>query len=170
MLFRSEYDFFEVLFEHRGKALIHDATCSGIQLGSILSGNVAMMKKTNVISTGTKEKQDAYGYIANKACEEMGIPVGSIPRSVAKKPVMLLPYGAAARTMIGHAISAAEEEIELGNIPEEVSSKYTANELGKGVYRAVEHHIARGATYEKILELIDVKVFSKNGLEDGRIP
>ena len=61
----------------------------------------------------TKEKQDAYGYIADKACEEMGIPVGSIPRSVAKKPVMLLPYGAAARTMIGHAISAVEEEIEL---------------------------------------------------------
>jgi hypothetical protein len=146
----------------------YDATCSGIQLGSILSGNVAMMKKTNVISTGTKEKQDAYGYIANKACEEMGIPVGSIPRSVAKKPVMLLPYGAAARTMIGHAISAAEEEIELGNIPEEVSSKYTANELGKGVYRAVEHHIARDVTYEKILELIDVKVFSKNGKDYGQ--
>lgn len=146
----------------------YDATCSGIQLGSILSGNVAMMKKTNVISTGTKEKQDAYGYIANKACEEMGIPVGSIPRSVAKKPVMLLPYGAAARTMIGHAIEAAEEEIELGNIPEEVSSMYTANELGKGVYRAVEHHIAREVTYEKILDLIDVKVFSKNGKDYGQ--
>ena len=149
-----------------GKDIVeYDATCSGVQLGSLLSGNTAMMKRTNVISTGTKEKQDAYQYIADKACEEMGLPVGSIPRSVAKKPVMLLPYGAAARTMLGHAIEASretytEEDLErLG---------YTHEEIGKGVYKAVEHHIARETTYKKILELIEVKVFSKNGVDYGQ--
>lgn len=149
-----------------GKDIIeYDATCSGVQLGSLLSGNEAMMKRTNVISTGTKEKQDAYQYIADKACEEMGLPVGSIPRSVAKKPVMLLPYGAAARTMLGHAIEASretytEEDLErLG---------YTHEEIGKGVYKAVEHHIARETTYKKILELIEIKVFSKNGVDYGQ--
>lgn len=149
-----------------GKDIVeYDATCSGVQLGSLLSGNTAMMKRTNVISTGTKEKQDAYQYIADKACEEMGLPVGSIPRSVAKKPVMLLPYGAAARTMLGHAIEASretytEEDLErLG---------YTHEEIGKGVYKAVEHHIARETTYKKILELIEIKVFSKNCVDYGQ--
>lgn len=152
-----------------GKGIIeYDATCSGIQLGSLLSNNVAMMKRCNVISTGTKEKQDAYQYIADKACEEMELPVGSIPRSVAKKPVMLLPYGASARTMINHAINSAEEEIESGSIPKEVTDKFDANEIGKGVYRAVEHHIARDVTYERILELIDIKVFSKDGNDYGQ--
>lgn len=149
-----------------GKDIVeYDATCSGVQLGSLLSGNEAMMKRTNVISTGTKEKQDAYQYIADKACEEMGLPVGSIPRSVAKKPVMLLPYGAAARTMLGHAIEASREtytEEDLKRLG------YTHEEIGKGVYKAVEHHIARETTYKKILELIDVKVFSKNGVDYGQ--
>lgn len=146
----------------------YDATCSGIQLGSLLAKNVPMMKKCNVISTGTKEKQDAYQYIADKACEEMGIPVGSIPRTVAKKPVMLLPYGAAARTLINHAIDAAEEAIADGSISAEVAEKFSAKELGKGVYHAVEHHINREATYNRILELIDIKVFSKDGKDYGQ--
>lgn len=146
----------------------YDATCSGIQLGSLLAKNVPMMKKCNVISTGTKEKQDAYQYIADMACEEMGLPVGSIPRTVAKKPVMLLPYGAAARTLINHAINAAEEAIAEGKISEEVTAKYDAREIGKRVHRAVEHHVAREATYNRILELIDVKVFSKNGKDYGQ--
>ena len=146
----------------------YDATCSGIQLGSLLSGNTAMMKKCNVISTGTKEKQDAYQYIADKACEEMNIPVGSIPRSVAKKPVMLLPYGAATRTLVNHAINAAEEEIEAGTISKEISDKFTPNEIGKGIYKAVQHHIAREDTYAKILDLVEVKVFSKDGHNYGQ--
>lgn len=149
-----------------GKDIVeYDATCSGVQLGSLLSGNEAMMKRTNVISIGTKEKQDAYQYIADKACEEMGLPVGSIPRSVAKKPVMLLPYGAAARTMLGHAIEASRE-----TYTEEYLERlgYTHEEIGKGVYKAVEHHIARETTYKKILELIEIKVFSKNGVDYGQ--
>lgn len=147
------------------KTIEYDATCSGVQLGSLLSGNVAMMKKTNVISTGSKEKQDAYQYIADNACEEMGLPVGTIPRSVAKKPVMLLPYGAASRTMIGHAIEASKEVFTDKEISE---LGLTHEELGKGVYRAVEHHIARETTYQKVLELIEVKVFSKDGVNYGQ--
>lgn len=147
------------------KTIEYDATCSGVQLGSLLSGNVAMMKKTNVISTGTKEKQDAYQYIADKACEEMGLPVGTIPRSIAKKPVMLLPYGAASRTMIGHAIEASREEFTDAQMAE---MGITHEELGRGVYRAVEHHIARETTYKKVLELIEVKVFSKDGVNYGQ--
>lgn len=147
------------------KTIEYDATCSGVQLGSLLSGNVAMMEKTNVISTGSNEKQDAYQYIADKACEEMGLPVGTIPRSVAKKPVMLLPYGAAARTMIGHAIEASREAFT----DEEIKALgMTHEELGKGVHRAVEHHIARETTYQKVLELIEVKVFSKDGVNYGQ--
>lgn len=135
----------------------YDATCSGIQIGSMLSGNVEMMKKCNVISVGTKDKQDAYRYIADKACEDMGLEVGTISRSVAKKPVMLLPYGAAAKTMIDHAIRAAEED-----------GHENPREIGKGVYKAVDRYIDRESTYRKILDLIDVKVFSKDGKEYGQ--
>ena len=149
-----------------GKDIIeYDATCSGVQLGSLLSGNVPMMKRTNVISTGTKEKQDAYQYIADKACEEMGLPIGTIPRNIAKKPVMLLPYGAASRTMLGHAIEASRETYSDEDL-ERIG--LTHEEIGKGVYRAVEHHIARETTYKKILDLIEVKVFSKNGIDYGQ--
>lgn len=149
-----------------GKGIVeYDATCSGVQLGSLLSNNVPMMKRTNVLSNGTKEKQDAYQYIADKACEEMGLPVGTIPRSIAKKPVMLLPYGAAARTMLGHAIEASRETYTDEDL-ERIG--YTHEEIGKGVYKAVEHHIARETTYKKILELIEVKVFSKNGVDYGQ--
>ena len=149
-----------------GKGIVeYDATCSGVQLGSLLSNNIAMMKRTNVISSGTKEKQDAYQYIADKACEEMQIPVGSIPRGIAKKPVMLLPYGAAARTMLGHAIEASRETYTDEDLER---LGYSHEEIGKGVYRAVEHHIARETTYKKILELIEVKVFSKNGVDYGQ--
>lgn len=149
-----------------GKGIVeYDATCSGVQLGSLLSNNVPMMKRTNVLSNGTKEKQDAYQYIADKACEEMGLPVGTIPRSIAKKPVMLLPYGAAARTMLGHAIEASRETYTDEDL-ERIG--YSHEEIGKGVYKAVEHHIARETTYKKILELIEVKVFSKNGVDYGQ--
>lgn len=149
-----------------GKGIVeYDATCSGVQLGSLLSNNVPMMKRTNVLSNGTKEKQDAYQYIADKACEEMGLPVGTIPRSIAKKPVMLLPYGAAARTMLGHAIEASRETYTDEDL-ERIG--YTHEEIGKGVYKAVEHHIARETTYKKILELIEVKLFSKNGVDYGQ--
>lgn len=149
-----------------GKDIIeYDATCSGVQLGSLLSGNVPMMKRTNVISTGTKDKQDAYQYIADKACEEMGLPIGTIPRNIAKKPVMLLPYGAASRTMLGHAIEASRETYSDEDL-ERIG--LTHEEIGKGVYRAVEHHIARETTYKKILDLIEVKVFSKNGVDYGQ--
>lgn len=149
-----------------GKGIVeYDATCSGVQLGSLLSNNVPMMKRTNVLSNGTKEKQDAYQYIADKACEEMGLPVGTIPRSIAKKPVMLLPYGAAARTMLGHAIEASRETYTDEDL-ERIG--YSHEEIGKRVYKAVEHHIARETTYKKILELIEVKVFSKNGVDYGQ--
>ena len=149
-----------------GKGIVeYDATCSGVQLGSLLSNNVPMMKRTNVLSNGTKEKQDAYQYIADKACEEMGLPVGTIPRNIAKKPVMLLPYGAAARTMLGHAIEASRETYTDEDL-ERIG--YSHEEIGKGVYKAVEHHIARETTYKKILELIEVKVFSKNGVDYGQ--
>ena len=153
-----------------GKDIIeYDATCSGIQLGSLLSNNVDMMKKCNVISTGTKEKQDAYQYIADMACKDMGIPVGSIPRSVAKKPVMLLPYGAAARTLLTHAYDASYEEytksVEQGNENEYLRDHKA---IGKGVFDAVEHYIDRVATYNKILGLVDVKIFSKNGKDYGQ--
>lgn len=149
-----------------GKDIIeYDATCSGVQLGSLLSGNVPMMKRTNVISIGTKEKQDAYQYIADRACEEMGLPVGTIPRNIAKKPVMLLPYGASARTMIGNAIEASEDTYSDEDLKR---IGMTHEEIGKGVYHAVEHHIARETTYKKILDLIEVKVFSKNGIDYGQ--
>lgn len=149
-----------------GKGIVeYDATCSGVQLGSMLSNNVPMMKRTNVISSGTKEKQDAYQYIADRACEEMGLPVGSIPRSVAKKPVMLLPYGASASTMIDNAIEASKETYTDEDLER---LGYSHKEIGKGVYNAVKHHIARETTYEKILELIEVKVFSKNGVDYGQ--
>lgn len=141
-----------------GKGIVeYDATCSGIQIGSMLSGNVEMMKKCNVISVGTNEKQDAYKYIADKACEDMGLEVGTISRNIAKKPVMLLPYGAAAMTMINHAIVAAEEE-----------GHEDPREIGKGVYRAVDKYIDRESTYRKILDLIEVKVFSKDGVDYGQ--
>ena len=72
------------------------------------------------------------------------------------------------RYFINHAIDAAEEAIAEGKIPKEVTDKYDAKEIGKCVNRAVEHHVAREATYNRILELIDVKVFSKDGKDYGQ--
>lgn len=149
-----------------GQGIIeYDATCSGVQLGSLLSGNKEMMYYTNVIANEEGTKQDAYQYIADKACEEMGLPVGTIPRSVAKKPVMLLPYGASSRTLLGHAIDGSKEAFTDEQMQE---MGLTHKELGRGVFRAVEHNIARETTYRKVLDLIDVKVFSKNGVDYGQ--
>ena len=95
----------------------------------------------------------------------MGLPVGTIPRSVAKKPVMLLPYGASSRTLLGHAIDGSKEAFTDEQMQE---MGLTHKELGRGVFRAVEHNIARETTYRKVLDLIDVKVFSKNGVDYGQ--
>lgn len=140
-----------------------DATCSGIQLGSLISGNEKMMKMTNVIDVdGTK--QDAYQYVADIAMENLNKEYAAeghellthIDRKVAKKTVMLLPYGAANRTLLNHAVNSAEE-MGMDN----------PKRVGRAIYDAVEQEVARDATYNRVLEIADIKVFSKDGIDYG---
>ena len=145
--------------EYNGiKTAEYDATCSGIQIGSIISGNRDMMLKTNVLldETGSKRKKDAYQYIADMSCKILGVDEGTIDRAIAKKPVMLLPYGASARTLLNHAYDEARDR-----------GHENWKEIGKAVYEAVKVGIDRHSTYKRILELIEIKHLEVNGASYG---
>lgn len=178
-----------------GECWEYDATCSGIQLGSLLSNNVKMMKQCNVIDTG-EGKQDAYHYISTKTCEDFGYgtnfgitkPVYHITdeelkenkdgewvepkkmaRTICKKPLMLLPYGAAAQTLIGSSKAAAREYYTDVSATVHIFSEDDAKQLAKDVYKTVKKEINREATYKVILDnFISVETLEINGKEKGQ--
>lgn len=173
----------------------YDATCSGIQLGSLLSNNVKMMKQCNVIDTG-KGKQDAYHYISTKTCQNFGygenfgiteqvyhiteeqikenqdgewVDPKKMARTICKKPLMLLPYGAAAQTLIGSSKAAAREYYTDVSCTVHVFSEDDAKEIAKDVYKTVKKEINREATYKVILDnFIKVETLVVNGKEKGQ--
>ena len=173
----------------------YDATCSGIQLGSILSNNTKMMKKCNVIATDGG-KQDAYHFIASQTCTTYGYgdhfglkdevyhitdeelkenKDGSwespfkVARTICKKPLMLLPYGAAAQTLIGSSYAVAREYYTDASATVHVFSETQAKELSKAIYATVMKEINREATYKVILDnFINVETLVVDGKEKGQ--
>ena len=102
-----------------------DATCSGLQLLGSFVKDPETCRLVNVLPSD--KPQDAYGAVAQKARDilsdierwtklagreddvEHGIPVEKIDRSVAKKVVMLTPYGGSYDTLVGHVRDATKD-------------------------------------------------------------
>jgi DNA-directed RNA polymerase len=102
-----------------------DATCSGLQLLGSFVKDPETCRLVNVLPS--ERPQDAYGAVAEKARNilsdierwtqlagreedtEHGIPIDLIDRSVAKKVVMLTPYGGSYDTLVGHVKEATKD-------------------------------------------------------------
>ena len=102
-----------------------DATCSGLQLLGSFVRDPITCGLVNVIPD--TKPNDAYGAVAKKAREilsdpdrwtqlngrqddvEHAIPIDRIDRSVAKKVVMLIPYGGTYDTLCGHVRDAVKD-------------------------------------------------------------
>lgn len=102
-----------------------DATCSGLQLLGSFVRDEDTCRLVNVLPSD--RPQDAYRAVAEKAKailsdpdrwrqlrgreddEEHGIPIDKVDRSVAKKVVMLIPYGGAYDTLAHHVKEATEK-------------------------------------------------------------
>ena len=102
----------------------YDATCSGLQLLGSFVKDAETCRLVNV--TPSDKPQDAYAAVAEKArwllsspdnwkvlkgmeeVEEHGIPIDKIDRKVAKKVVMLIPYGGTYDTLKGHVDEAVK--------------------------------------------------------------
>ena len=123
----KEYN--EVILNWRPGVLAHvpigyDATCSGLQLLGSFVKDEDTCRLVNVLPS--ERPQDAYRAVAQKAVEilsdperwrqlrgrakdvEHGIPLDKVDRSVAKKVVMLIPYGGAYDTLANHVGIATE--------------------------------------------------------------
>ena len=128
----KEYN--EVIRNWRPGVLAHvpigfDATCSGLQLLGSFVKDEETCRLVNVLPSD--RPQDAYRAVANKAVEilsdperwrqlrgrsddkEHGIPLDKVDRSVAKKVVMLIPYGGAYDTLARH-VGLATKDWKLG--------------------------------------------------------
>lgn len=120
----------DVIINWRPGVLCHvpigfDATCSGLQLLGSFVKDEDTCRLVNVLPSD--RPQDAYRAVANKAVEilsdperwrqlagraddiEHGIPVEKVDRSVAKKVVMLIPYGGTYDTLVKHVAAASED-------------------------------------------------------------
>lgn len=103
-----------------------DQTCSGLQLLGSFVKDEETCRLVNV--TPSPEPQDAYAAVARQArliledkarwqaeikgmedVEEHGIPLDKIDRKVAKKVVMLIPYGGTYDTLKGHVQDTVAE-------------------------------------------------------------
>jgi DNA-directed RNA polymerase len=108
----------------------YDATCSGLQLLGAFIKDEVTCTLVNVLPRPNGENdppQDAYGAVAASAreilsdpsrwraikgmeeLEEHGIPIDKIDRKVAKKVVMLIPYGGSYDTLRGHVKDGTED-------------------------------------------------------------
>ena len=128
----NEYN--KVILNWRPGVLAHvpigfDATCSGLQLLGSFVKDEDTCRLVNVLPSD--RPQDAYRAVAQKAVEilsdperwrqlrgrsedvEHGIPLDKVDRSVAKKVVMLIPYGGAYDTLANH-VGLATEDWGLG--------------------------------------------------------
>lgn len=128
----KEYD--QVIRHWRPGVLAHvpigyDATCSGLQLLGSFVKDEDTCRLVNVLPS--ERPQDAYRAVAQKAVEilsdperwrqlrgrsddeEHGIPLDKVDRSVAKKVVMLIPYGGAYDTLATH-VGLATKDWKLG--------------------------------------------------------
>ena len=123
-------EYHDVIINWRPGILSHvlvgfDATCSGLQLLGSFVRDPETCRLVNV--TPSDEPQDAYRAVADKAKAilsdpnrwralagreddtEHGIPIDRIDRSVAKKVVMLIPYGGSYDTLVGHVREATKK-------------------------------------------------------------
>jgi DNA-directed RNA polymerase len=107
----------------------YDATCSGLQLLGSFVKDEETCRLVNVLPSD--RPQDAYRAVAKRAVEilsdperwtqlrgrekdtEHGIPLDKVNRSVAKKVVMLIPYGGTYDTLVKH-VGIATEDWKLG--------------------------------------------------------
>lgn len=108
----------------------YDATCSGLQLLGAFVKDEITCDLVNVLPRPNGKAdppQDAYGAVAKAArailsdptrwrkikgmeeIEDHNIPIDKIDRKVAKKPVMLIPYGGTYDTLRGHVADATED-------------------------------------------------------------
>jgi DNA-directed RNA polymerase len=103
----------------------YDATCSGLQLLGSFVRDPETCRLVNV--TPSETPQDAYGEVARKARdilsdpdrwrmlakreddESHDIPINMVDRSVAKKVVMLIPYGGSYDTLVNHVRIATKD-------------------------------------------------------------
>lgn len=111
----------------------YDATCSGLQLLGSFVRDAETCRLVNV--TPSEAPQDAYAAVADKAkwllsspdrwkvlkgmeeVEEHNIPIELIDRKVAKKVVMLIPYGGTYDTLKGHVAEAVKDwKLEISEI------------------------------------------------------
>ena len=108
----------------------YDATCSGLQLLGAFIRDQTTCELVNVLprENGPDDPpMDAYGAVADKAIailkdpvrwraikgmqelEDHGLPLDKIDRKVAKKVVMLIPYGGTYDTLKGHVGDATKD-------------------------------------------------------------
>lgn len=102
-----------------------DATCSGLQHFSAMFKDPIGAKFTNLIDTGKDEKEDIYRGVAavaqpliNELAEDAVVrqwwAERSIPRSMAKRPVMTYVYGSTLQSTMDYVADDLVKQGELG--------------------------------------------------------
>lgn len=140
-----------------------DQTCSGLQLLGAFVRDEETCRLVNV--TPSPEPQDAYAAVANaakeilrepdrwkaliKGMEEVdshNIPVDLLDRKVAKKVVMLIPYGGTYDTLHGHVCDAIEDWKDVSFMEKHFITK----SLIKGMEIAVPGFSALNAWFKQV--------------------
>lgn len=134
--------------------LYQDATCSGLQhIYSILHDEI-LGEQVNVITNNLNMPKDVYAYVASKLKDNLkDNPVYqnmAITRSLIKKPVMTIPYGASLRGMADQLFSEATEVRKIYSSP----NKYTR----EFVYQDVSNNPTIIQNFKNVTGL----VYSKN--------
>jgi len=135
-----------------------DATCSGLQHFSAMLRDPVGAKYTNLVDSGTPEKADIYGRVADlamqqierdanddqhqyQACARLWKGLG-VPRGLAKEPVMTFVYGATLRGVCDHVRDYLDES---GWENTAISSSSMGQYLGRVLFDSTEAAVPAAA-------------------------
>jgi DNA-directed RNA polymerase len=150
-----------------------DGTCNGIQHLSAMVRDEVGGRAVNLIPSD--KPSDIYQEVADKITKELSedpndmaamwleVCAGHVPRSLTKRPVMILPYGGTRHAYFDYTMEWLKENDPRGEHIHEELRAQAVSYLVKILYEAVSTTVLRGQEVMKWLQACS-KVASESGL------